>query len=83
MRWPVLLTAGALVLAGAWPQAAVACSWGYKRGYSPEEIKRRTDVTAVRANFRFEEMRGGNPASTKRAKKFCSIPRLSAASKSA
>ncbi len=56
-RFMALASVG-LLLTVAFPQPAAACSWGYARGYSPEEIKRRTDVTAVRANFRFEEMRG-------------------------
>ena len=58
MKRFIALASVGLVLTVAFPQPAAACSWGYARGYSPEEIKRRTGVTAVRANFRFEEMRG-------------------------
>ncbi len=54
MKWSVLLVAAAMLA----PNSAEACSWGYERGFSPEEVKRRTDVIAVRATFRFEEMRG-------------------------
>jgi hypothetical protein len=39
-------------------QPAVACSWSYERGTSPEEVRQRSDVTAIRATFRFEELRG-------------------------
>ena len=58
MKRFVALASLGLLLTGGLPSSVAACSWGYKSGYSPEEIKRRTDVTAVRANFRFEEMRG-------------------------
>jgi hypothetical protein len=37
---------------------ADACSWSYERGYSPEEIKDRTDVRPISGIFRFEEIRG-------------------------
>lgn len=53
MAMALLLLAALLV-----PQSAQACSWSYERGYSPEEVKRRTDVIAVRATFRFEDLRG-------------------------
>ena len=58
MRQSLALASVSFLLTAALPQSATACSWGYASGYSPQEIKHRTDVTAVRANFRFEELRG-------------------------
>ena len=58
MKRSVVLAAVGLLLTGAFPQSAAACSWGYKPGHSPEDIKRRTDVIVIEAKYRLEEMRG-------------------------
>lgn len=58
-----LLLIAAVPLAALASQAAGACSWSYAEGYSPEEIKERTDVVRVPGSFTFEEFRG-TPAGT-------------------
>jgi len=58
-----LFLIAAVPLAALSSQSANACSWSYAEGYSPNEIKERTDVVQVRGSFTFEEFRG-TPAGT-------------------
>jgi hypothetical protein len=46
------------LLAGAASSPANACSISYKRGKSPEEIKRRADVQKLKGTFRLTEVSG-------------------------
>lgn len=47
-----------IALAALAPQMASACSWSYEDGYSPNDIKERTDVVRVRGTYRVEGIDG-------------------------
>jgi hypothetical protein len=55
IRSAALLLALAAVAA---PGAAEACTFSWKRGFSPEEIKRRPDVREVKGTWRMSALEG-------------------------
>jgi hypothetical protein len=58
MRSLIALLLALCLSVGVVPSPANACSIGYKRGWSPEEIKRRPDVLRVEGTFRLTEVSG-------------------------
>lgn len=57
MRRSALIALGALILAAS-PQSADACSFSWKPGHSPDEIKERGDVRRLEGKFVVVEARG-------------------------
>ena len=53
-----VLVLALVLMQGMHAPQALACSFAWKRGWSPEEIKKRYDVREVRGVFRLSELTG-------------------------